>query len=303
MINIVGVRFRPAGKIYFFDPGDYKINVMDKVIVETARGVEYGNVVTANKEVEDDKVIQPLKPVIRIATPEDDRKEESNKEKEKEAFKICLEKIEKHGLEMKLIDAEYTFDRNKVLFYFTADGRIDFRELVKDLASVFKTRIELRQIGVRDETKIRGGIGICGRALCCHSYLSEFAPVSIKMAKDQNLSLNPTKISGVCGRLMCCLTNEEKVYEELNRALPSAGDRVTTPEGLKGDVHSVNVLRQQVKVVVSLDNDEKEIREYKGDELKFKKDHRKKNMDISKEELRELKALEEKNGESKLDDN
>ncbi|MFV0362114.1 MAG: stage 0 sporulation family protein [Suipraeoptans sp.] len=301
MINIVGVRFRQAGKIYFFDPGHHKINVSDRVIVETARGVEFGTVVTANKEVEDDKVIQPLKPVIRIATEEDKKKEEANKEKEKEAFEICLEKIKKHELDMKLIEAEYTFDRNKVLFYFTADGRIDFRDLVKDLASVFKTRIELRQIGVRDETKIRGGIGICGRTLCCNSYLSEFAPVSIKMAKDQNLSLNPTKISGVCGRLMCCLTNEEKVYEELNRALPSAGDKVTTPEGLKGDVQSVNVLRQQVKVVVTLDNDEKEIREYNGSELKFKKEHKKKNTSLSKEELKELKGLEEKSGDSKLD--
>lgn len=203
---------------------------------------------------------------------------------------------------MKLIDAEYTFDNNKVLFYFTADGRIDFRELVKDLASVFRTRIELRQIGVRDETKIRGGIGICGRELCCHTYLSEFAPVSIKMAKEQNLSLNPSKISGVCGRLMCCLTNEEQTYEELNRHLPANGDHVTTPEGLKGDVQAVNVLRQQVKVVVTLDNDEKEIREYKASELKFKPRRKKKDVKLSKEEMAELRNLEEKNGASKLDD-
>ena len=246
--------------------------------------------------------MQPLKPVIRVATKEDFRKEEKNREKEKEAFEICLEKIRKHGLEMKLIDAEYTFDNNKVLFYFTADGRIDFRELVKDLASVFRTRIELRQIGVRDETKIRGGIGICGRPLCCHTYLTEFAPVSIKMAKEQNLSLNPTKISCVCGRLMCCLTNEEETYEELNSRLPSIGDSVTTPEKLKGEVHSVNVLRQLVKVVVTLDNDEKEIREYKVEELRFKPRRRKKDVKLSKEELKELKALEEKNGVSKLDD-
>ena len=226
-----------------------------------------------------------------------------NKEKEKEAFKICLEKIRKHNLQMKLIDVEYTFDNNKVLFYFTADGRIDFRELVKDLASVFRTRIELRQIGVRDETKIRGGIGICGRPLCCHTYLSEFAPVSIKMAKEQNLSLNPTKISGVCGRLMCCLTNEEETYEELNSHLPANGDHVTTPEGLRGDVQSVNVLRQLVKVVVTLDNDEKEIREYPAAELKFKPRRKKKDVRLSKEEMKELKALEEKNGASKLDDN
>ena len=302
MTRVIGVRFRPAGKIYFFAPGKYNIHTGDKVIVETARGVEFGTVVTGQKDVEDDKITQPLKPVIRIATQDDIRKEEKNREKEKEAFGICLEKIRKHGLEMKLIDAEYTFDNNKVLFYFTADGRIDFRELVKDLASVFRTRIELRQIGVRDETKIRGGIGICGRPLCCNTYLSEFAPVSIKMAKEQNLSLNPSKISGVCGRLMCCLTNEEETYEELNSRLPSNGDHVTTPEGLRGDVQSVNVLRQQVKVIVTLDNDEKEIREYKASELRFKPKRKKKDVKLYKEELAQLKALEEKNGASKLDD-
>ena len=301
MTRVIGVRFRPAGKIYFFAPGKYNIHTGDKVIVETARGVEFGTVVTGQRDVEDDKITQPLKPVIRIATQDDIRKEEKNREKEKEAFGICLEKIRKHGLEMKLIDAEYTFDNNKVLFYFTADGRIDFRELVKDLASVFRTRIELRQIGVRDETKIRGGIGICGRPLCCNTYLSEFAPVSIKMAKEQNLSLNPSKISGVCGRLMCCLTNEEETYEELNSRLPSNGDHVTTPEGLKGDVQSVNVLRQQVKVIVTLDNDEKEIREYKASELRFKPKRKKKDVKLSKEEMAQLKALEEKNGASKLD--
>ena len=303
MTKVIGVRFRTAGKIYFFSPGKLEIKTGDKVIVETARGVEFGSVVTGPKEVEDDKITQPLKSVIRLATEDDKKKEEKNKEKEKEAFKICLDKIHKHGLEMKLIDAEYTFDNNKVLFYFTADGRIDFRELVKDLASVFRTRIELRQIGVRDETKIRGGIGICGRPLCCHTYLSEFAPVSIKMAKEQNLSLNPTKISGVCGRLMCCLTNEEETYEELNSHLPANGDHVTTPEGLRGDVQSVNVLRQLVKVVVTLDNDEKEIREYKVSELKFKPRRKKKDVRISKEEMAELRALEERNGASKLDDN
>ena len=302
MTRVIGVRFRPAGKIYFFAPGKYEINTGDKVIVETARGVEFGSVVTGPKDVEDDKITQPLKSVIRIATQDDIRKEEKNREKEKEAFSICLEKIRKHGLEMKLIDAEYTFDNNKVLFYFTADGRIDFRELVKDLASVFRTRIELRQIGVRDETKIRGGIGICGRPLCCNTYLTEFAPVSIKMAKEQNLSLNPSKISGVCGRLMCCLTNEEETYEELNSRLPSNGDRVTTPDGLKGDVQSVNVLRQLVKVIVTLDNDEKEIREYKAKELRFKSRRKKKDMRLSREEMAELKALEEENAASKLDD-
>ncbi len=302
MVKVIGVRFRPAGKIYFFAPGKLSVKQGDKVIVETARGVEFGSVVTGIKNIEDTKITQPLKPVIRIATDEDVKKEEKNREKEKEAFEICLEKIRKHGLEMKLIDAEYTFDNNKVLFYFTADGRIDFRELVKDLASVFRTRIELRQIGVRDETKIRGGIGICGRPLCCHTYLSEFAPVSIKMAKEQNLSLNPTKISGVCGRLMCCLTNEEEIYEELNSHLPGNGDHVTTPEGLQGTVHSVNVLRQLVKVVVTLDNDEKEIREYKAADLKFRPRRRKKDIKLSKAELAELKALEEKNGASKLDE-
>ena len=301
MIKVIGVRFRTAGKIYFFSPGGLELKAGDKVIVETARGVEFGSVVTGIKEVPDDQISQPLKPVIRIATQDDVRREAKNREKEKEAFKICQEKIRKHGLEMKLIDAEYTFDNNKVLFYFTADGRIDFRELVKDLASVFRTRIELRQIGVRDETKIRGGIGICGRPLCCHTYLTEFAPVSIKMAKEQNLSLNPTKISGVCGRLMCCLTNEEETYEELNSHLPSIGDYVTTPEKLKGEVQSVNVLRQTVKVIVSLDNDEKEVRDYKVEELRFKP-RRRKNNRVSKEEMKELRGLEEKNGASKLND-
>ena len=219
MIKVIGVRFRHAGKIYYFSPGALKIQAGDHVIVETARGVEYGHVVIGDKEVEDDKVVQPLKPVIRLATPEDDEQADANHAKEKDAFKICQEKIQKHGLEMKLIDAEYTFDNNKVLFYFTADGRIDFRELVKDLASVFRTRIELRQIGVRDETKILGGIGICGRTLCCNTHQSEFLPVSIKMAKEQNLSLNPSKISGVCGRLMCCRKYEEETYEELNIGL------------------------------------------------------------------------------------
>lgn len=269
MVKVIGVRFRRVGKIYYFDPLDMDIKQSDHVIVETARGVEYGYVVLGIREVAEDKVILPLKPVIRIATPKDDEQELNNKAKEKDAFNICLEKIKKHGLEMKLIDAEYTFDNNKVLFYFTADGRIDFRQLVKDLASVFKTRIELRQIGVRDETKILGGIGICGRTLCCHTYLSEFAPVSIKMAKEQNLSLNQTKISGVCGRLMCCLKNEQETYEELNRNLPGIGDIVITPQGIQGTVQSVNVLRQMVKIVVDV-NDEKEIQEYPVRDLKFR---------------------------------
>ena len=301
MTKVIGVRFRTAGKIYFFAPGKFDIRQGDNVIVETARGVEFGRVVAGPKEVKDEEVVQPLKSVIRVATEQDSKVEEKNREKEKEAFKICLEKIRKHGLEMKLIDAEYTFDNNKVLFYFTADGRIDFRELVKDLAAVFRTRIELRQIGVRDETKIRGGIGICGRPLCCNTYLSEFAAVSIKMAKEQNLSLNPTKISGVCGRLMCCLTNEEETYEELNSQLPSVGDQVTTSEGLSGTVHSLSVLRKLVKVIVTLENDEKESREYRAEELKFKPRRRK--AKVSKEEMKKLAALEKGEGASKLDDN
>ncbi len=303
MVKVIGVRFRTAGKIYFFDPGALEIKRGDHVIVETARGIEYGTVVGDPREVDEKKVIQPLKPVLRIATQRDDEQEAGNKEKEKEAFKICLEKIRKHGLEMKLIDAEYTFDNNKVLFYFTADGRIDFRELVKDLASVFRTRIELRQIGVRDETKILGGIGICGRQLCCLSHLSEFVPVSIKMAKEQNLSLNPTKISGVCGRLMCCLKHEEETYEELNRRLPGVGDHVTTEDGLKGEVQSVNVLRQLVKVIVDV-GDEKEIQEYRVDQLRFKKRHKHNKMDAKEAaELKELEKLEKEEGKSKLDDN
>jgi len=293
MTKVIGVRFRTAGKVYFFDPLQFEIKRGDHVIVETARGIEFGTVVSGVHEVEEDKVIQPLKPVIRIANERDKEQEASNKLREREAYKICLEKIRKHELEMKLIDAEYTFDNNKVLFYFTADGRIDFRELVKDLASVFKTRIELRQIGVRDETKIMGGIGICGRPLCCHSYLSDFVPVSIKMAKEQNLSLNPTKISGVCGRLMCCLKNEEETYEELNRRLPGIGDAVTTEDGFKGEVQSVNVLRQTVKVVIE-DGDDKEIRDYKVEQLQFKRKHGKKEkQSLSKEELKELERLEQ----------
>lgn len=292
MTKVIGVRFRTAGKIYFFDPVNFEIQRGDHVIVETARGIEFGTVMAGIREVEDDKVVQPLKPVLRIANERDIEQEANNKIKEKEPFRICLEKIRKHELEMKLIDAEYTFDNNKVLFYFTADGRIDFRELVKDLASVFKTRIELRQIGVRDETKIVGGIGICGRPLCCHSYLSDFIPVSIKMAKEQNLSLNPTKISGVCGRLMCCLKNEEETYVELNRKLPGVGDYVTTADGLKGEVQSVNVLRQLVKIVVD-EGDEKEIKEYPVEDLQFRRRHGKKEkMDLSKEELQELEKLE-----------
>ena len=291
MIKVVGVRFQQAGKIYYFDPLDYELEVPMHVIVETARGVEMGTVLIPPKEVEDEKVIQPLKPVIRIATDEDEKIMEKNKEKEAEAFVICKEKIAKHGLDMKLVSAEYTFDNNKLLFYFTADGRVDFRELVKDLASVFRTRIELRQIGVRDETKILGGIGICGRVLCCKSYLNDFVPVSIKMAKEQNLSLNPTKISGVCGRLMCCLKNEEETYEYLNSRLPSVGDTVTTPSGMRGEVSAVNVLRQNVKVIVDT-GEEKELQEYSVDDLTFTP-RRRKDVHVTEEELKELEGLED----------
>ena len=300
---IIGVSFRQAGKVYFFDPGDEQIERGEHVIVETAKGVEYGTVVVPNREMAEEKIVAPLKKIIRVATPKDEDIELKNREKEKDAYKICLEKIAKHRLEMKLIAAEYTFDNNKLLFYFTADGRIDFRELVKDLASVFRTRIELRQIGVRDETKICGGIGICGRTLCCHSYLSEFAPVSIKMAKEQNLSLNPTKISGVCGRLMCCLKNEEEAYEELNSRLPHIGSHVKTAEGLDAEVQSVSVLKQLVKVIVFLDDCEKEVREYRVDELKFRPNKPKNRIkDKHDKEVKKLEAMEKKEGKSKLNE-
>lgn len=280
-----------------------RLSAGNHVIVETAKGVEYGTVVVPNREMAEEKIVAPLKKIIRVATPKDEDIELKNREKEKDAYKICLEKIAKHRLEMKLIAAEYTFDNNKLLFYFTADGRIDFRELVKDLASVFRTRIELRQIGVRDETKICGGIGICGRTLCCHSYLSEFAPVSIKMAKEQNLSLNPTKISGVCGRLMCCLKNEEEAYEELNSRLPHIGSHVKTAEGLDAEVQSVSVLKQLVKVIVFLDDGEKEVREYRVDELKFRPNKPKNRIkDKHDKELKKLEAMEKKEGKSKLNE-
>ena len=313
MIKVIGVRFRRAGKVYYFNPLDMDITTGMHVIVETARGVEYGYVVLGVKDMDEEKVFQPLKPVIRIATPQDDAVADENRQKEKDAFKICKEKIAKHGLDMKLIDAEYTFDNNKMLFYFTADGRIDFRELVKDLAAVFKTRIELRQIGVRDETKILGGIGICGRRLCCNAHLSEFGPVSIKMAKEQNLSLNPGKISGVCGRLMCCLAHEQETYEYLNKKLPNVGDVVKTFDGKTGEVTAVSVLRQKVKLKVAQEDDTFEIEEYKVDELRFRPKkkggqkgggHGKKggNDGSSDKELKELENLERKEGKSKLDE-
>ena len=296
MILIIGVRFRKSSKVYYFDPTGYDIKKGDHVIVETARGIEYGTVVLGPKEVTDDKVVSPLKPLTRPATPEDEKTNIENEKKEKEAYQICLEKIKKHDLKMKLIDSEYTFDRNKLLFYFTADGRIDFRELVKDLASVFRTRIELRQIGVRDETKLLGGMAICGRPLCCATFLSEFAPVSIKMAKEQGLSLNPTQISGVCGRLMCCLKNEQEAYEELNHSLPSIGSQVKTIDGYTGEVQSTSVLKQLVKIVITKKNGEREIREYPVADLSFK-DHQISNegseLEASLNEMVDAEGLEQ----------
>ncbi len=292
MVKVIGVRFRGGGKVYYFDPNGVELKREDQVIVETVRGVEIGTVLLVDKEISDDEVPGPNKKIIRKATEEDKKKAVKNLEKEKEAVKICEEKIAKRELDMKLVGAEYTFDNNKLIFYFTADGRIDFRELVKDLAAVFHTRIELRQIGVRDETKLMGGIGICGRELCCKSWLGDFVPVSIKMAKEQNLSLNPTKISGLCGRLMCCLKNEQETYEYLNSRLPGINDQVTTPEGIKGVVQSVNVLRQTVRVLFE-DGDLKEVKDYPTDQLKFKP--RKRKVQVSKEEAKELAELEDNN--------
>lgn len=302
MVKAVGVRFRQAGKIYHFDPDGLNLKRGSKVIVETSRGIEYGEVVTVDM-IESDKDKQPLKKVIREADANDTAKMEENREKEKAAIRTCKDLINKHELDMKLIACEYTLDNAKMLFYFTAEGRVDFRELVKDLASVFHTRIELRQVGVRDETKILGGYGSCGRPLCCHSYLSDFAPVSIKMAKKQNLSLNTAKISGVCGRLMCCLKNEEEAYEELNKSLPSTGDFVTTPDNLKGVVSAVNILKQRVKVIVELPNDEKEVRDYAASEIKFKSRKKTKQSENDKE-IKELRELEhkDKRERSALDD-
>ena len=291
MIKVIGVRFRGGGKVYYFDSNGVDFKREDQVIVETVRGVEIGTVLLVDKEISDDEVPGPIKKIIRKATDDDVKKAEKNIEKEKEAMKICEEKIAKRELEMKLVGAEYTFDNNKLIFYFTADGRIDFRELVKDLAAVFHTRIELRQIGVRDETKLMGGIGICGRELCCKSWLGDFVPVSIKMAKEQNLSLNPTKISGLCGRLMCCLKNEQETYEYLNSRLPGINDTVITPEGIKGTVQSVNVLRQTVRVLFE-DGDLKEVKDYPTTDLKFKP--RKRKVQVSKEEAKELADLEDR---------
>lgn len=268
MVKIIGVRFKPTGKVYYFAPQDFEINRGDYVIVETSGGLEYGEVVHGIKEIDESAIVKPLKSVVRIADEDDHKKHQQNKEKEKEAYKICLEKISSHGLEMKLIEAEYAFDGSKIMFYFTADGRVDFRELVKDLASVFKTRIELRQIGVRDESKTLGSIGICGRGLCCSQFLDEFMPVSIKMAKEQGLSLNPAKISGACGRLMCCLKYEQEMYEELNRELPSSGTEVMTPDGI-GTVVSVALLKGIVRVKFR-EGEETTLKDYSADDIEVK---------------------------------
>ncbi|NLK64137.1 MAG: stage 0 sporulation family protein [Tissierellia bacterium] len=293
MIKVVGVRFKKAGKIYYFDPEKKWINNGDFVIVETIRGIEYGQVVVGPKMVKEENIVQPLKKVLRIATEEDIRINQENTEKEKEAFDICLKKIEEHGLEMKLIDIEYTFDNNKVIFYFTADGRIDFRELVKDLAAIFRTRIELRQIGVRDEAKMIGGIGPCGRHMCCASFLGEFYPVSIKMAKEQKLSLNPAKISGICSRLMCCLNYEHQVYEENIKKLPDLGDKVQVLGTNKtGIVLDINPLFVTAKVNVIKSDGTIEVEEIKGEDLKVVEEgaykHKDEDIDIDMDELKEL---------------
>ena len=301
MVEIIGVRFQNGGKVYYFSPDSWKVKQGDLVITETSRGTECGEVAIANKQIPKEQVTVPLKPILRVATREDHRTLEQNRKKEERAFQVCQQKIAYRKLKMNLVDVECTFDNSKLLFYFTADNRVDFRELVKDLAAVFRTRIELRQIGVRDKAKILGGIGICGREFCCKGHLQDFQPVSIRMAKEQGLSLNPTKISGVCGRLMCCLKYEEDTYEELNGRLPNIGDYVTTDDGLKGEVHSVSILRQLVKVIVTVNNDEKEIREYKVDQLKFRPKKRREKQSTNDAELKQLEALEKKEGKSKLD--
>lgn len=291
MARVIGVKFKESGKSYYFDPRDTELKQGDEVIVETARGMEYGVVAHEVKEIPDDEVIQPLREVVRAATDADREQLKKNKEKEREAFLICEEKIAAHKLEMKLVDVEYTFDSNKILFYFTADGRIDFRELVKDLASVFRTRIELRQIGIRDEAKMLGGIGICGRGLCCSTFLEGFHPVSIKMAKEQGLSLNPTKISGNCGRLMCCLKYEQNCYDELAKITPSAGAIVMTPDG-KGVVHSVLMLKGII--TVRLDNEtDGELSQYNLKDIKILKNGRGRENRGDKVDMKALKKLEE----------
>lgn len=290
MVKVVGVKFKTAGKVYYFDPDDLQVEVGTNVIVETARGMEFGTVNMAEKEVHQSEIVSPLKKIIRIADEKDYKKHKENEEKKEKAIKLCQEKVDKHKLEMKLIDVEYTFDNSKIIFYFTADGRVDFRELVKDLAGVFKMRIELRQIGVRDEAKMMGGIGTCGRSLCCHSWLSEFEPVSIKMAKVQNLSLNPTKISGICGRLMCCLKYENDVYTELKKGMPDTGEKVKTPDGM-AIVVETNLLENKVKTRIVLEEANKE----KGQPEKLSTEF----YTYSKEEIKRIN----KNKKKKKNDN
>lgn len=299
MITVIGVRFRHGGKVYYFQPGANQIEKGDRVVVETSRGVEYGLVVQGPRLASEEDVVAPVRTILRKATQKDEEVNRRNIESEKEVMEICREKIAKHGLEMKLVECEYTFDGNKILFYFTAEGRVDFRELVKDLASVFKTRIELRQIGVRDEARACPGMGVCGRPFCCQTFLPDFIPVSIKMAKDQNLSLNPTKISGACGRLMCCLKYEESTYEDLTRGLPAEGDLVQTPDGA-GEVLHVNVLRQLLKVGIRQnEKDDVEIAEYLLSDvqlLRRKRGRNRSEQSMDSDEKKQLKALEEDNG-------
>ena len=299
MITVIGVRFRHGGKVYYFQPGANQIEKDDRVVVETSRGVEYGLVVQGPRLASEEDVVAPVRTILRKATQKDEEVNRRNIESEKEAMEICREKIAKHGLEMKLVECEYTFDGNKILFYFTAEGRVDFRELVKDLAAVFKTRIELRQIGVRDEARACPGMGVCGRPFCCQTFLPDFIPVSIKMAKDQNLSLNPTKISGSCGRLMCCLKYEESTYEDLTRGLPAEGDLVQTPDGA-GEVLHVNVLRQLLKVGIRQnEKDDVEIAEYLLSDvqlLRRKRGRNRSEQPMDSDEKKQLKALEEDNG-------
>ena len=291
MKNIVGVRFKKPGKIYFFEPGDLNITNKDFVIVETSQGEEYGEVVISNRTMPEKNIVKPLKKVVRIATPRDKKNYEKNKQKEKEAFEVCQKKIKEHKLDMTLTDVEFKFDNSKVLFYFTADGRIDFRELVKDLAAIFKTRIELRQIGVRDEIKRIGGVGICGRELCCCAFLGNFETVSIKMAKEQNMSLNPSKISGNCGRLMCCLKYEQEAYEEKLKRLPKLGAIVKTEDG-EGIVEGVETLKEKVRVKLKDDNGEYYYRKYDNKDIKIIKNIGE-NEVIDKEEQEHLKELQE----------
>lgn len=299
MATVIGIRFKKAGKVYYFSPGEVWPRPGENVIVETTRGVELGEVVTGAREVPDEAIVMPLKSVIRKATQADLDTAERNERREAEAFDLCVKKIAQHKLEMKLVSVEYTFDDSKIIFYFTANGRVDFRDLVKDLASVFHMRIELRQIGVRDEAKMLGGLGACGRPICCGAFLADFQPVSIKMAKEQNLSLNPTKISGVCGRLMCCLKNEQDTYEYLNSKLPNVGDEVKTSTGVKGIVQEVSVLRQRVKLLVTDEKGEKELIDYKVDDLVFRPRKRREKVKMD-DELKKLEAMEKKERKSKL---